>query len=116
MPPIKASSYALSNRIRRHIILRNYGRPIYTANSRVALLAALGGCIEGLETLGKANILYRDISVNNIMINEDDGNPSWPWFLIDPDLAIRESRNGIWGAKGMTGTRAFMATGVLLSE
>ena len=50
------------------------------------------------------------------MINEDDGNSSWPSFLIDLDLAVREQREGASGAKGKTGTRAFMAIGALLGE
>ncbi|KAH6972559.1 hypothetical protein EDB80DRAFT_361154 [Ilyonectria destructans] len=58
----------------------------------------------------------RDISINNLMINEDDENLSWPSFLIDLDLAVREQREVVSGAKGKTGTRAFMAIGVLLGE
>ncbi|RSL42383.1 hypothetical protein CEP54_015501 [Fusarium duplospermum] len=50
------------------------------------------------------------------MINEDDDNPSWPAFVIDLDLAIKESREAASGAKGKTGTRAFMAIGALLGE
>jgi hypothetical protein len=50
------------------------------------------------------------------MINEDADNSSWPSFLIDLDLAIKESRDGASGARGKTGTRAFMAIGVLLGE
>jgi len=50
------------------------------------------------------------------MINEDEENPSWPSFLIDLDLAIREDRDRASGAKGKTGTRAFMAIGALLGE
>ncbi|RYO76829.1 hypothetical protein DL766_010231 [Monosporascus sp. MC13-8B] len=50
------------------------------------------------------------------MINEDDDNPSWPSFLIDLDLAIKEQRESASGAKGKTGTRAFMAIGALLGE
>jgi hypothetical protein len=50
------------------------------------------------------------------MINEDADNPSWPSFLIDLDLAIKESRDGASGARGKTGTRAFMAIGALLGE
>ncbi|KAH6988698.1 hypothetical protein EDB80DRAFT_555094, partial [Ilyonectria destructans] len=37
-------------------------------------------------------------------------------FLIDLDLAIKEKREGASGAKGKTGTRAFMAIGALLGE
>jgi hypothetical protein len=50
------------------------------------------------------------------MMNEEDDNPSWPAFLIDFDLAIKEQREGPSGARGKTGTRAFMAIGVLLGE
>ncbi|PGG98195.1 hypothetical protein AJ80_09573 [Polytolypa hystricis UAMH7299] len=112
----KAGSDALPNRVHRRVILRDYGKPIYAASSRSALLAALEGCIEGHESLYKAGFLQRDISVDNLMINEDDENPSWPSFLIDLDLAIKVQRDSATGAKGKTGTRAFMAIGALLGE
>ncbi|KAG8664999.1 uncharacterized protein FPOAC1_012977 [Fusarium poae] len=107
---------SLPNRVHRRVILRDYGMPIYKASSRSALLAAFERCIEGHESLHRAGFLHRDISVNNLMINEDDDNPSWPSFLIDLDLAIKESREAASGAKGKTGTRAFMAIGALLGE
>jgi serine/threonine protein kinase len=66
--------------------------------------------------LHKAGFLHRDISINNLMINEDEENPSWPSFLIDLDLAIKESRKEACSAEGKTGTRAFMAIGALLGE
>ena len=113
--PVKAGS-DLSNRVHRRVILRDYGIPIYKASSRTSLLAALSGCIEGHESLHKAGILHRDISINNLLINEDTDNPSMPSFLIDLDLAIKEDREGASGAKGKTGTRAFMAIGALLGE
>ncbi len=114
--PTKINRNALSNRIHRRLIIRDYGKPIYEASSHTALLSALEGCITGHESLYKAGILHRDISINNLMINEDDNNPSWPSFLIDLDLAIKEQRKGASGAKGKTGTRAFMAIGMLLNE
>ncbi|KAM4061861.1 kinase [Hirsutella rhossiliensis] len=114
--PVKASTGALPNRVHRRLILRDFGKPIYKAKSRTALLAALESCIEGHQSLHEAGLLHRDISINNLMINEDDENPSWQAFLIDLDLAIREQRQGASGAKGMTGTRAFMAIGALLGD
>lgn len=114
--PVKASTKALSNRVHRRVILRDFGKPIYKAKSLTALLAALESCIEGHQSLHEAGILHRDISVNNLMINEDGENPSWQAFLIDLDLAIRERREGASGAKGRTGTRAFMAIGALLGD
>ncbi|CRK28992.1 hypothetical protein BN1723_006727 [Verticillium longisporum] len=113
----KASGDATPNRVHRRVILRDYGKAIYKASSPSVLLAALDGCIEGHESLLlKADLLHRDISINNLMINEDNTNPSWSFFLIDLDLAIREQRDGASGARGKTGTRAFMAIGALLGE
>ncbi|KAK0725638.1 hypothetical protein B0H67DRAFT_598797 [Lasiosphaeris hirsuta] len=112
--PVKAGG-DLSNRVHRRVILRDYGKPIYKASSRTSLLA-LSGCIEGHESLHKASVLHRDISINNLLINEDTNNLSTPSFLIDLDLAIKEDREGTSGAKGKTGTRAFMAIRVLLGE
>ncbi|KAJ5848608.1 hypothetical protein N7455_012565 [Penicillium solitum] len=114
--PTKASSSPLPNRIHRRVVLRDYGKPIYKASSLPALLAALKGCVTGHKSLEQAGILHRDISVNNIMINEDKENPPWPSFLIDLDLALREQRVDVSGATGKTGIRAFMAIGVLLGE
>ncbi|KAK3347077.1 hypothetical protein B0T25DRAFT_592995 [Lasiosphaeria hispida] len=115
--PTKAGGDALLNRVHRRAILRDYGKSIYKASSRSALLAALEGCIEGHESFRrKVGLLHRDISINNLMINEDDDNLSWPSFLIDLDLAVREQRDGASGAKGKTGTRTFMAIGALLGE
>ncbi|POS80445.1 hypothetical protein DHEL01_v201144 [Diaporthe helianthi] len=113
---IKAGDDAISNRVHRRVILRDFGKPIYKASSRSALLKALEGCIVGHESLHDAGFLHRDISINNLMINEDDQNSSWPSFLIDLDLAVRQPRGGASGAKGKTGTRAFMAIGAILGE
>ncbi|GAW24971.1 hypothetical protein ANO14919_145680 [Xylariales sp. No.14919] len=113
-----AASTKLPNRVHRRIVLRDYGKPIHEASTRAALLGALEGCIEGHGSLRKAGLLHRDISINNLMINEEkkEDNPSWASFLIDLDLAIKEQREGVSGAKGKTGTRAFMAIGALLGE
>ncbi|KAF3934314.1 hypothetical protein ABW19_dt0207913 [Dactylella cylindrospora] len=113
---MKTSSNPLPNRVHRRVILRDYGKAIYKATSRAALLGALEGCIAGHESLYQAGFLHRDISINNLMINEDKNNPSWPSFLIDLDLAIKVQREAASGAQGKTGTRAFMAIGVLLGE
>ncbi|KAK7972412.1 hypothetical protein PG988_006546 [Apiospora saccharicola] len=114
--PTKIDRDALPNRIHRRLIVRDYGEPIYEASSPAALLGALEGCIDGHESLYKAGFLHRDISINNLMINEADDNASWPAFLIDLDLAVKEERAIASGAKGKTGTRAFMAIGALLGE
>ncbi|KAH8743581.1 hypothetical protein F5883DRAFT_40734 [Diaporthe sp. PMI_573] len=110
--PIKRSTNTLPNRVHRRVILRDYGTPIYKAGSRETLLVALADCIEGHESLRrKAGLLHRDISLNNLMIDKDNRG-----FLIDLDLAINEQRVGTSGAKGKTGTWAFMAIGALQGE
>lgn len=63
----------------------------------------------------KAGFLQGDISTGNLILNDGE-NPSWPAFLIDLDLAIKEQRERPSGARGKTGTRAFMAIGLLLGE
>jgi hypothetical protein len=111
--PVKGGR-ATADRVHRRVIVRDYGKPIYMASSKTSLLAAMEGCIAGYESLHtRAGMLQCDISPNNLMVNEDEGNPSWHSFLIDLDLAIKEDREISSGARGKTGTRAFMAIGVL---
>jgi hypothetical protein len=98
--------------VHRRVILANYRIPIYKACSRQALLGALADCIEGHESLRRrAGLLYWDISIGNLIVGNDNCG-----FLIDLDLAISEQRVGALGAKGKTGTRAFMAIGALLGK
>ncbi|KAI2602620.1 hypothetical protein GGR54DRAFT_633840 [Hypoxylon sp. NC1633] len=114
--PIRVDRSTLPNRIHRRVIVCDYGQSIYKASSPVVLLAAVEGCIDGHESLRKAGILHRDISINNLMINEDNDDPPWSSFLIDLDLAIPIDRRNASGARWKTGTRAFMAIGALLGE
>ncbi|KAF2453900.1 hypothetical protein BDY21DRAFT_326859 [Lineolata rhizophorae] len=113
--PTKAQP--IPNRVHRRVIVSDYGKLIYKASSRVALLAALEACIEGHQSLvNRVGLLQCDISPNNLIVDEGDGNRPLRAFLIDLDLAIKEQREGCSGALGKTGTRAFMAIGVLLDE
>ena len=113
----KHTGTGVYNRVHRRVILRDFGKPITKASSRVALLAALEKCIEGYKSLHeRAGMLQCDVSPGNLMINEEDDTSSWSAFLTDLDLAIKEQRDGFSGARGKTGTRAFMAIGVLLGE
>ncbi|KAG6059778.1 hypothetical protein E4U32_003813 [Claviceps aff. humidiphila group G2b] len=87
----------LGNRVHRRVIVRDYGKAIYKASSRQALLACLEGCIKGHQSLYEAGILHRDISINNLMINEESKkqNQSWPHFLIDLDHASDDVGMGV---------------------
>jgi hypothetical protein len=64
----------------------------------------------------KTGIIQSDISIGNLMMNEEQGNSSWESFLIDLDLGVREQREIPSGAPNKTGTRAFMAIGALYGE
>ncbi|KAK4134199.1 hypothetical protein BT67DRAFT_449773 [Trichocladium antarcticum] len=89
----KAGNSMSLNRVHRRVILYDYGIPIYKAGSRQAMLSALADYIEGHASLRqKAGLLHRDISISNLI------------------------RVSALGAKGKTGTRAFMAIGALLGE
>ncbi|PTU21832.1 hypothetical protein P175DRAFT_0500715 [Aspergillus ochraceoroseus IBT 24754] len=80
------------------------------------MLAALLGCLQGYHDLYiKTGLLQGDISTGNLMMNENNSH-SRSAFLIDLDLAIREKRDQPSGARGKTGTRAFMPIGQLLGE
>ncbi|KAK2812935.1 hypothetical protein FQN50_000956 [Emmonsiellopsis sp. PD_5] len=115
--PTKSLTNGTPNRVHRRVIVWDYGKPIYESSTRVALLAGLEGCIKGYDSLYKsAGMIQCDISPRNLLVNEDNHNPSWRAFLIDLDLAIRVERDGFSGARGKTGTRAFMAIGVLYGE
>jgi hypothetical protein len=68
---------AVENWVRRRVVVRDYGKAIYKASSQISLLAAFERCIEGYESLRTpAGMLQRDISLNNLMVNGNDGNPS----------------------------------------
>jgi hypothetical protein len=60
--------------------------------------------------------IQANVSIGNLMMNEEKKNPSWPSFLIDFDLAIKEHREEPSGARAKTSTRAFMAIGLLYGE
>ena len=64
------------------------------------------------SSLNKANILHRDISTGNILLDEDESDG----FLNDFDLAVDITRLEASGAPGKTGTKVFMAIGALLDE
>jgi hypothetical protein len=114
--PIKGGR-ATADQVHRRVIVRDYRKPIYMASSMTSLLAALEDCVTGYESLHtQAGMLQCDISPNNLIMNENEDNPSWHAFLIDLDLAIKKDREKPSGARGKTGTQAFMAIGVLLDD
>ncbi|KAL7895267.1 hypothetical protein HDV64DRAFT_257549, partial [Trichoderma sp. TUCIM 5745] len=106
----------IENRVRQRVIMRDYGIPIYNAESPSVLLESMAQCVGGHKSLYDADILHRDISINNLLINADRSDASRLGLLIDLDLAIKISRDKPSGASSRTGTRAFMSIGVLLGN
>ena len=116
------------NRVHRRVITRDAGKSIYEAKSLKGIVngilgAIQGECIDisfpsirltqaGHESLLSVGILHRDISIGNIMLNEEEDGG----FLIDLDLAVRLSDYGASGAPSKTGTKIFMAIGALRGE
>ncbi|OJD23732.1 hypothetical protein ACJ73_04918 [Blastomyces percursus] len=77
--------------------------------STVILLKAMIDCLDGYMSLyDKTGLIQSDISPNNLMISEDGRG-----FVIDLDLAVHKDRVKASEARLKTGTRAFMAIGVL---
>ena len=64
------------------------------------------------KSLLKAGILHRDISIDNIMLIENEENG----FLIDFDLVIRISDDHASGASSKIGIKVFMTIDALLGE
>lgn len=61
-------SMPLRNRVHRRVIVCDYGKPIYKASTRAALLSALKGCIKDTN-LCETPISFTE---NNLIITKDD--------------------------------------------
>ncbi|KAI1955101.1 hypothetical protein LOZ58_006852 [Ophidiomyces ophidiicola] len=97
--------------------LARYVREIFSAQDERRFVIGFTLC-GPLLRVWEFDLCHGDAGVSpwNLLVNEDADNPSWPAFLIDLDLAIRADRNEPSGARGKTGTLAFMAIGVLYGE
>ena len=60
-----------------------------------------------------AGILHRDVSINNVVINQNPTEGKPKGFLIDLDMAKDINRMENSGDQHKTGTLVFMAIGVL---
>lgn len=104
------------NRILACIVTSPVGRPLHTFQSLLELLQVFRDAIKCHRSLCyDAKILHQDISPGNMIIldDQDEGKPQG--ILIDPDSAI-ELAEGSETELDITGTRPFMAIGVLKSE
>ncbi|KAI9780107.1 MAG: hypothetical protein M1816_003162, partial [Peltula sp. TS41687] len=64
------------------------------------------------SALKKSSILHRDVSLGNVLLDEDESDG----FLNDWDLAVDITRPKASGAPGKTGTKAFMAIDALRGD
>ncbi|PLW45203.1 hypothetical protein PCANC_11285 [Puccinia coronata f. sp. avenae] len=104
------------NRVHRRLILKDAGEPIHTVDSPVRLLEALEGCIKGHQALLNAGYLHRDISLNNLMVDNQTNDVNLKSFLIDLDVAIKYPIIKDEDRHARTGTKVFMSAGLLLQE
>ncbi|KAG5742870.1 hypothetical protein H9Q70_014412 [Fusarium xylarioides] len=104
------------NRILACIVTSPVGRSLHTFQSLTELLQVFRDAIKCHRSLCyDAKILHQDISPGNMIIldGQDEGKPKG--ILIDLDSAI-ELAEGSGTELGITGTRPFMAIGVLKGE
>ncbi|KNF05242.1 hypothetical protein, variant [Puccinia striiformis f. sp. tritici PST-78] len=104
------------NWFHRRLILKDVGKPIWTVGAPLRLLQALEDCIVGHQGLLRAGYLHRDISVNNLMVNDQAVDPNYRSFLIDLEVALKlpTSNNDVCRAR--TGTKVFMSANLLRGE
>lgn len=104
------------NRILACIVTSPAGRPLHTFQSLLELLQVFCDAIKCHSSLlYDAKILHQDVSPGNMIILDDQDEERPRGILIDLDSAI-EVTEGIETEPGITGTRPFMAIGVLKSE
>lgn len=72
-PTKKTISPTLLNRVHRRVIVSDYGKPIYRANSCAAMLAALEGCIKGKRYYSG---LHSVANKDRLQISISDRDPS----------------------------------------
>lgn len=104
------------NRVLACIVTSPVGRPLHTFQSPLELIQLFRDAIKCHRSLYyDARILHQDVSPGNMIIldGQDERNPRG--ILIDLDSAV-ELAEGEGTELDITGTRPFMAIGVLKSE
>lgn len=80
------------------------------------MLDGLIDCIKNANHYIQRPVCFNEAFQSNLIIYEDDLNPSWRSFFIGLDLAIKDQRKRPLGVEGKTGTWAFRSIGVLYGE
>ncbi|EPQ50540.1 hypothetical protein GLOTRDRAFT_16945, partial [Gloeophyllum trabeum ATCC 11539] len=73
--------------VHHRCVLDSVGIPLSRFSSTRQAMEAIYDCILGHESMGKKDILHRDISINNIMISAYPDKEKCKGFLIDMEYA-----------------------------
>ncbi|KND86276.1 hypothetical protein TOPH_09086 [Tolypocladium ophioglossoides CBS 100239] len=106
----------LQNRIFTYVVVSPAERPLRTFKTMLELLQVLRDAVKGHRSLFQdAKILHQDVSAENIIITDGQGEGDPKGILIDLDVAMNLAV-GPRTPGEVIGTRAFMAIGVLRSR
>ncbi|KIM49675.1 hypothetical protein M413DRAFT_113979 [Hebeloma cylindrosporum] len=98
------------------MILEDYWKPIHNFSTADEVLFAFRDAIAGHQNLWNANILHRDITLNNILIGLPGSTEGSRGVIIDFDMAIWPTRTmSLAEVDFPTGTRAFQSVVALMS-
>ncbi|KAI9776048.1 MAG: hypothetical protein M1839_000651 [Geoglossum umbratile] len=123
---VAMNTWEYKDRIFTKVLLRDVGRPLEEVATPLELVRIILGAFIGHCTLyHNAHILHRDISTNNILIattplpGPNASIPKLHGFLIDLDLSVAVDPSTLTytesGDMCLIGTRAFLATGILVN-
>ncbi|KAJ3501282.1 hypothetical protein NLJ89_g9407 [Agrocybe chaxingu] len=77
----------LTDKVLRRLVLEAHGTPIWQFKTPKQFLGAFRDAVVGHRNLWDNGILHRDVSINNILISDDDAEEGSRGTLIDLDLA-----------------------------
>ncbi|CAA7263662.1 unnamed protein product [Cyclocybe aegerita] len=102
------------DRLFRRIVLMAYGEQINKFTDRKQFLYAFRDAVGGHQNMWDINVIHRDISINNILIGEEDAGAGWQGVVIDLDMAVFwEHMTTMAAVDFRTGTRAFQSLFVM---
>lgn len=104
---------AFEDRIFTCVVISPAGRPLHTFKNRLELLQVLRDAVKAHRSLFQdAKILHQDVSALNIIITDTQRERNPNGILIDLDAAMNVA-DGPRTPGEVTGTRPFMAIGIL---